>query len=104
MTTVFDFAVQGKGQGLLDDARVKVRDRSPAKACIDFSLHTAITDADRVTKDGLLESAAFGITSFKMYMVYKDLMVSDGVLFEMLALSRETGNADGGPCRKSDNN
>lgn len=90
VTTVFDFAVQARGQGLLEDAKAKVK-AFEQKACIDFSLHTAVTDIGRITKEELAASAEFGITSFKMYMVYKDLMVSDGVLFEMLELSRETG-------------
>jgi dihydropyrimidinase len=90
VTTVFDFAVQSKGQGLLEDAKEKVRSFE-AHACIDFSLHTAVTDTRKITKESLLESAEFGITSFKMYMVYKDLMVSDGDLFDMLELSRKTG-------------
>lgn len=90
VTTVFDFAVQSKGQGLLEDAKEKIK-QFQALACIDFSLHTAVTDINNITKEALTESIEFGITSFKMYMVYKDLMVGDGVMFEMLELSRETG-------------
>ena len=90
VTTLFDFAVQSKGQGLLADASEKVK-AMEAAACIDFSLHTAVTDASKVTKEELARSADFGITSFKMYMVYKDLMVTDGALYEMLELSRDTG-------------
>jgi dihydropyrimidinase len=90
VTTIFDFAQQTKGKGLLDDAREQVAKMS-RKACIDFALHAAITDTSRITKESLLESAGFGITSFKMYMVYKDIMVTDGDLFDMLALSQETG-------------
>ncbi len=90
VTTVFDFAVQAKGQGLLEDAKAKINEFKPL-ACVDFSLHTAVTDIGKITKEALTLSADFGITSFKMYMVYKDLMVSDGVLFEMLELSRQTG-------------
>jgi dihydropyrimidinase len=90
VTTIFDFAQQTKGRGLLDDAREQVGTMR-RKACIDFSLHTAITDTSRITKESILESAEFGITSFKMYMVYKDIMVGDGDLFNMLELSRETG-------------
>ena len=90
VTTVFDFAVQSKGQDILEDAAEKVR-AFGEKACVDFSLHTAVTDTGPLTAKALRRSAEFGITSFKMYMVYKDLMVTDGDLFEMLQLSRETG-------------
>jgi len=90
VTTVFDFAVQGKGQGLLDDAREKISHFSP-QACVDFSLHTVVTDIDAATEKEFKKSVDFGITSFKLYMVYKNLMVDDGALFEMLEKSRETG-------------
>lgn len=90
VTTVFDFSVQAKGRGLLEDAREKAA-AFKAGACVDFALHTAVTDVSVITGEALFEAAEFGITSYKMYMVYKDLMVDDGALYDMLALSRETG-------------
>jgi dihydropyrimidinase len=90
VTTVFDFALQGRGEGLLDNAK-KMISVFKQQACIDFALHTAVTDIDMVTVEEIKKSIDFGITSFKLYMVYKDIMSDDGALFEMLQMSRETG-------------
>ncbi len=90
VTTVFDFALQSRGEGLLDNAREMISEFAP-QACIDFGLHTAVTDIDKVSVEEIMRSIDFGITSFKLYMVYKGLMADDGALFEMLDMSRETG-------------
>lgn len=90
VTTVFDFAVQTKGRGLCEDASIKVAEFQKG-ACVDFGLHTVITNMGGITGKEIQKSIDFGISSFKLYMVYKDLMADDGVLFEMLELSKETG-------------
>lgn len=90
VTTVFDFALQGKGEGLLENAKQMISIFKP-QACIDFALHTAVTDIDKITNEEIQKSIDFGITSFKLYMVYKNIMSDDGALFEMLQLSKETG-------------
>ncbi len=90
VTTVFDFALQGKGEGLLDTAKEMISTFKP-QACIDFALHTAVTDIDMVTAQEIRGSIDFGITSFKLYMVYKNIMSDDGALFDILEMSRETG-------------
>ncbi len=90
VTTVFDFAVQGKGQGLVEAVAERIA-AFKAQACIDFSFHTAITDLTPLVLDEFAESVAFGVPSFKLYMVYKDLMVDDGVLAEALERSAATG-------------
>ncbi len=90
VTTIFDFAVQRKGQGLLDDAKAKIVVMQ-RETCIDFGLHTAITDLTPAVLADFAQSADFGITSFKLYMVYDGLMVSDGDLAAALTRSAETG-------------
>jgi dihydropyrimidinase len=90
VTTVFDFSVQAKGQGLLDDAKDRIARFAP-QACVDFGLHISATDMEHMTEEEVLKAADFGITSYKLYMVYKNLMVDDGMLFEMLEISRKTG-------------
>lgn len=90
VTTVFDFAVQGKGMGLVAAASERIKVFEP-QACVDFAFHTAITDLTPAVLDEFAQSAAFGVSSFKMYMVYKDLMVDDGVLAEALERSKTSG-------------
>ncbi|HBF38717.1 MAG TPA: dihydropyrimidinase [Firmicutes bacterium] len=90
VTTVFDFALQGKGQGLVEAADNMMKIFKP-QACIDFALHTQITDLTPAVLDEFENSVAYGVSSFKLYMVYKNLMVDDGALADALEKSRETG-------------
>lgn len=90
VTTVFDFAVQHRGESLVA-AVAEPLHRLAAKACIDFGFHTAITDLTPAVLEEFAASVAFGVSSFKLYMVYPDLMVDDGVLADALERSKETG-------------
>ncbi|HBE77380.1 MAG TPA: dihydropyrimidinase [Firmicutes bacterium] len=90
VTTVFDFAVQGKGQGLVEAVEERVKIFKP-QACVDFAFHTAITDLTPAVLAEFEKSVTYGVPSFKLYMVYKDLMVDDGVLADALEKSKESG-------------
>lgn len=90
VTTVFDFAVQGKGQRLVEAVEERRKVFQP-QACIDFAFHTAITDLTPAVLAEFEKSVAYGVPSFKLYMVYKGLMVDDGVLAEALEKSKEAG-------------
>ncbi len=90
VTTVFDFAVQAKGQGLVAAVAERIAKFQP-QACVDFAFHTAITDLPPAVLDEFEASVAFGVSSFKLYMVYPNLMVDDGVLAAALERSKTTG-------------
>ena len=90
VTTVFDFAVQGKGQGLVEAVEERLKSFEE-RACVDFAFHTVITDPAPAVLAEIPESIAYGIPSFKLYMVYPDLMVDDGALADVLARAKETG-------------
>ena len=91
-TTVFDFVIQRKGQGLIEAVEARNALCAP-QACVDYSFHIAITDLPRKVLDEFKDSVAYGVPSFKLFMVYKKegLMVDDGVLAAALAKSKETG-------------
>lgn len=89
-TMVFDFATQGKGMGLVETVMDRLKQAEP-QACIDYSFHVAITDLTQEVLDEFKDSVEFGIPSFKLYMVYKDMMVDDGVIADALERSKETG-------------
>lgn len=85
-TSVIDFALQSRGgtlQQALDTWLAKSRD----KACIDYSLHMAITDLGP-NNESLAEMEAMvaeGITSFKLFMAYPNvLMIDDGLMFQVM--------------------
>ena len=89
VTTVFDFVLQQKGEGLVD--AVKRRDALCApKACVDYAFHTAITDLNDSIIEEMDASVKFGVPSFKVFMVY-DFGVTDGVFYKVLKRSKEVG-------------
>jgi len=89
-TMVFDFAVQGKGMGLVEAVQDRFRYVEP-QACVDYAFHVAITDLTEEILDEFKASVEFGVPSFKLYMVYKGMMVDDGVIAATLERSKETG-------------
>ncbi|SDM29509.1 dihydropyrimidinase [Franzmannia pantelleriensis] len=90
-TTVFPFACQMKGQSL----RAAVDDyhqRAEGKACIDYAFHLIVTDATHeVLANELPALIREGYTSFKIYMTYDDLKLSDREIIDVLAVAREHG-------------
>jgi dihydropyrimidinase len=87
-TMVIDFALQTQGKTMREALEVW-RGKSAGKACVDFSLHMAVTDLG--SGDGapglreMEEMVAAGITSFKLFMAYPGvLMIDDGLMFKVM--------------------
>ncbi len=87
-TTIIDFALQSMGH-TMREAFDTWRAKSRGKACIDYSLHMAITDlgggdCSRGLHE-MEEMVAEGITSFKLFMAYPNvLMIDDGLMFRVM--------------------
>lgn len=92
VTTVFDFAIQQKGNGIIQTAKIRDELCAP-QACVDYAFHVAITDLTPEVLEEFQTAVDYGIPSFKVFMVYKKegLMVDDGVLCKALQRSKETG-------------
>ncbi len=89
-TTVIDFALQSRGHTLAEALAIWDK-KAEGKAVIDYSLHMAITDLnpgggkDFKTLDEMADMVARGITSFKLFMAYPDvLMIDDGLMFRVM--------------------
>jgi dihydropyrimidinase len=87
-TTVIDFALQSQGHTMREALDVWLA-KSRGKACVDFSLHMAVTDLGPGDgAQGLREMEAMvaeGISSFKLFMAYPGvLMVDDGLMFKVM--------------------
>jgi dihydropyrimidinase len=87
-TTVIDFALQNQS-GTLKEALDIWLAKSRGKACVDFSLHMAVTNlhgADGAETLREMEAmVAEGITSFKLFMAYPGvLMVNDELMFRVM--------------------
>lgn len=89
-TTVIDFAIQDANETFLDC--IKRRKAAAEKlACIDYAFHVGVRDSYGATLEGMAECVEFGVSSFKVYMVYDDYFVDDGVFFSLLEKSRKVG-------------
>lgn len=90
-TTVIPFACQIKGESL----KAAVEDyhqRATGKAVIDYAFHLIVSDPTPEVLDhelpALIQS---GYSSFKVYMTYDDLKLSDRQLLDVLSLARQEG-------------
>ncbi len=88
-TTVIPFAAQEKGQSL----KAAVEDyhrRAGDLACIDYAFHLIVSDpTPQVLNDELPDLIRQGYTSFKIYMTYDDLKLSDRQVLDVLSVARE---------------
>lgn len=91
-TTIIDFAMQLPGQtprqGVAGWREKLERD----KPVVDVCLHLAVTDlSDPGALDDLAKLPDEGVTSFKLFMAYKDaIMVDDETLFRAMLVAADT--------------
>ena len=99
-TSIVDFAIQYKGQ-TLREARDAWMKKADGKAAIDYGFHMIITDLPDAVEREMDAMVAEGITSFKLFMAYRGvLMLDDGSIFR--ALLRTAGNG-GTICMHAEN-
>ncbi|WP_024510793.1 dihydropyrimidinase [Bradyrhizobium sp. ARR65] len=89
-TTVLPFCLQERGQSL----RQAVKDyhaKAEGNCYIDVSFHLIISDpTDQVLGQELPALIKDGYTSFKVFMTYEDLALSDRQILDVMAVARET--------------
>ncbi len=90
-TMVLPFAMQQKGESL----RQVVKDyhaKADGQCYVDVSFHLIIADAsDRVLGQELPALVNDGYTSFKVFMTYEGLALSDMEMLKVMTVARETG-------------
>ncbi|MGH8749521.1 MAG: dihydropyrimidinase [Burkholderiales bacterium] len=90
-TTVIPFAAQAKGQSLAA-AVADYHRRAEGKACVDYAFHLIVSDpSPQVLHEELPRLIRDGYTSFKIYMTYDDLKLSDRQILDVLDLARREG-------------
>jgi dihydropyrimidinase len=92
-TTVIDFALQAMGRPMTE-AYATWRAKAEGKACIDYGLHMAVTDLgpEDAWLDDVDAMVAEGITSFKIFMAYPNvLMVDDRTIYKLMERTRKLG-------------
>lgn len=92
VTTVFDFVIQRKGQGIIEAVQGR-RALCAPKAAIDYAFHVALTDLTEEVIKEFPAAADYGCPSFKFFMVYKKegLMMDDAALITALEKGKEHG-------------
>lgn len=87
-TTVIDFACQDKGDTLnhaLDIWFKRARDLSSCN----YGFHMSIVDWNEKSKSEISDMTKAGITSYKLYMAYPNLRISDDDIYEILKIIHE---------------
>lgn len=90
-TTIIPFAAQRKG-GSLREAVDDYHRRAAGRSCVDYGFHLIVSDpTPTVLRDELPEQIAQGLSSFKLYMTYDAVKLSDHQILKLLALARDHG-------------
>jgi dihydropyrimidinase len=90
-TMVLPFAMQQKGQSLREVV-TEYHKKADGQCYIDVSFHLIIADAtDRVLGQELPALVHDGYTSFKVFMTYEGLALSDMEMLNVMSVARETG-------------
>lgn len=90
-TTVIPFAAQRKGESLIAAVQDYHR-RAAGRACVDYAFHLIISDPSPVVLESELPRLIReGCTSFKIYMTYDDLKLSDRQMLEVFEVARREG-------------
>lgn len=90
-TTVIPFAAQHRGQSLAAVVEAYHR-RARPKAFVDYAFHLIVSDpAEPVMRTELPGLIAEGYTSFKIYLTYDALKLTDRQALDVLALARREG-------------
>ncbi|MEM7567447.1 MAG: dihydropyrimidinase [Pseudomonadota bacterium] len=89
-TTIIPFAAQHRGMGVTET--LEIYHERARKSLLDYSFHLIVSDpTEAVLKDELPRAFEGGITSFKVFMTYDKLIVSDEAMLDILVTAREHG-------------
>lgn len=91
-TSFIEMCAPPKGSDLLTDGYQSWLSKAKGNSACDFSFHMGVSQFDANTEAQLKEIIADGITSFKVFLAYKDaLNISDEDLYQTLMLAKREG-------------
>ena len=89
-TCVVDFSIQTRGKSLRDG--IETWRKKGEKATTDFGLHLIVIDLSNGQIDEMSDIVREGVTSFKLFMAYPNvLMVDDGLIFKVMQKAETIG-------------
>ena len=100
-TTVLDFAEPQRGASL-QSALETWHQRADNVASCHYGFHMTIKDWDPRIRSELRAMTTAGVTSYKVYMAYDNLRLSDGVIYEVLKATAAEGAVVGCHCENGD--
>lgn len=100
-TTVLDFATQNKGETLTEALQNWHKKADNVSSC-DYGFHMAITEWNNNVSKEIEEMINKGVTSFKLYMAYDNLRLSDDKIYEILKRVKEYNGIVGMHCENGD--
>lgn len=92
-TTIIDYAPQDPGCGLIESIDTRINKRAKGQVCVDFALHSLITEVNENMFDEIKQLPKHGVASIKAFMAYKGspLHVDDGTLYKVMCESKKVG-------------
>lgn len=100
-TTIVDFATQDRGASLARGLETW-HSRADGNCACNYGFHMAITDWNDKVRRELAGMTAAGVTSYKVYLAYDNLRLSDAAVYEILAAAREEGAIVSAHCENGD--
>ncbi len=100
-TTIVDFATQKRG-GTLQAALDEWHSKADGNSSCNYAFHMAITDCNSDTLHEISQMTAQGVTSYKVYMAYDALRLSDGQIYDVLRAVQAQGGIVGCHCENGD--
>lgn len=100
-TTVLDFAEPRRGESLSSALDVW-HERAGGRASCNYGFHMTIKEWSPAVRAQLREMGAAGVTSYKIYMAYDALRLSDGPALEAVRAVGEEGGIVGCHCENGD--
>src|SRR5258707_6774163 len=90
-TSIIDFAVQYKGQAMIEGID-NWHKKAEGKTAVDYGFHLITTELQDCQIEELHTAMDEGVTSFKMFMAYPGVfLVDDGTIFRAMSAAGERG-------------
>ena len=100
-TCILDFATQDRGM-TLQQGLDAWHSRADGQCSCHYGFHMAITEWSDAVRAELPAMTAQGVTSYKIYMAYDALRVTDGVAYEIVKAVAREGGICGCHCENGD--
>ncbi|MDR0469111.1 MAG: dihydropyrimidinase [Peptococcaceae bacterium] len=100
-TTILDFATQNRGETLAEGL-VNWHAMAKGKTSCDYGFHMAISEWNTEISREIEDMVAVGVTSFKVYMAYDALRLTDREIYEILERIGMYGGILGAHCENGD--